>query len=283
MGEWGSGVVVSGKWHKKILKRFLKLINKPYHTSMFKNLLNIKKNNSEFGEIISKVNDNVIIYKTNVEKLRTKISCINWNKNRPHDTVRVNDIKEHYLKKKTTILPGIIYGWKNNHILEIYDGIHRLLEAFEMGALDILIQIYYTDDESLIIEDFKNINKSISVPVIYLEQNNFIKRRVCENVAIHLCEKYPRFISPSRNCHPQNFNRDNVIDLVSKLQVDFGIKNLENIIIQELAGLNYQAKDYVIKNKIQVPQKSNYHNFYLFFLEGSFIRTKLEFSINRDY
>ncbi len=234
-------------------------------------------------KIVFKIKPNVILYKTSIDNLE-HFNCINWNKNRPFDSSRVENIKEYYDTNNITIIPGIIYGWKkteDSKTIEIYDGIHRYLAG--NSNMELLIQIYTTNDESLIIEDFKNINKSINVPTIYLEENNYIKRQVCENVVKHMCEKYKNHVSPSRNCQQQNFNRDNLIEFISKLQIDFTMKNLDNIIIQELHGLNYQAKDYINKNKIPVPQKSHYNNFYLFFLQDSFIKCKLEASINRDY
>ncbi len=234
------------------------------------------------GEIIFKINKNMCLYKSTIENLN-KFTCINWNKNRPYDRVRVDDIKQYYKNNNITIIPGIIYAWKNNNIIEIYDGIHRYMASQEIGNMFLLIQIFDTKDETLIINDFKNINKSISVPIIYLEEDNYIKRSVCENVVKYMCEKYKNHVSPSKNCQSQNFNRDNLIDFISKLQIDFTIKNLDHILIQELHGLNYQAKDYVNKNKIIIPKKCLFNNFYLFYLHESFIKDKLESSIMRDY
>jgi hypothetical protein len=71
--------------------------------------------------------------------------------------------------------------------------------------------------------------------------------------------------------------------MISTLQIDFEKNNVDNIIIQELVGLNFQAKDYVNKNKIPVPQKSHFYNFYLFFLQESFIKNQLSTVIMRDY
>lgn len=238
-------------------------------------------NKNAIGEIILK-DSNYTLYKTTIDNLKI-FNCMNWNKNRPYDKVRIDDIKKHYISEKLKVIPGIIHAWKNkSEMLEIFDGIHRYLAGCEIGNMELLIQIYETDEIN-IIKEFKNINKSISVPTIYLEENNYIKRTVCENVVKHMCEKYKNCVSPSRNCQQQNFNRDNLIEFISKLQIDFEIKNVDNIIIQELHGLNYQAKDYVTKNKIPVPQKSHYNNFYLFYLQDGFIKDKLETTVMRDY
>lgn len=216
---------------------------------------------------------------------------INWNKNRPPDEIRINDIKEYYVRENITVIPGIIYAWdkcKNNE-LEIYDGIHRLLAAKELFISDckeftFLLNIVKTTNEDIIINDFKSINKSCPVPNLYTETNdqiNLIKRVVCENVVSELCNKYRDFVSPSRKPFRYNFNRDVTLEFLSELNVDWNIKGLSNIILQELYGLNFIAKDFVARNKLQIPKKCEYHNFYLWFLEKNFIKEKLEHSIKK--
>lgn len=241
------------------------------------------KLNKKIGDVIFSDN-NKTLYKTTVGNLKSNYTCINWSKNRPHDPVRIRDIKNHFIEKSVNQIPGIISGWNNKGIIEVYDGIHRLFAGFETDLnMELLIQVYSDTDEKLIIDDFKNLNKSINIPSLYLEEDNYYKRIVCENVVKYFCEKYPKHVSSSRNCQSQNFNRDIFIEFISKLNIDFTKKALDTIIIQELSGINFQAKDYVKTHKVEVPQKSNYSNFYLFFLQESFIKEKLEISINRDY
>jgi hypothetical protein len=226
-----------------------------------------------------KVSDN----KTIIEC--TKIpEFTNWNKNRPADVTRINEIKEYYISEKVKFIPGIIYAWDNNKTLEIYDGIHRILAAKELLKNEgiefrFLMSIYKTDNEELIIKDFKAINKSCPVPTLYTdEQTEFtlLKRVVCENVVGELCKRYSSFISPSRRPYKYNFNRDVILEWLSDFEINWNIKNLSNMMIQELQGLNYFAKDYVQRHKIDVPKKCDNHNFYLWYLDKSFIRDKLE-------
>lgn len=42
----------------------------------------------------------------------------NWNKNRPPDEARINELKEYYISEKVKIIPGIIYAWDNNETLQ---------------------------------------------------------------------------------------------------------------------------------------------------------------------
>lgn len=213
----------------------------------------------------------------------------NWNKNRPPDNTRINELKEYYLNEKVKVIPGIIYAWDNNETLQIYDGIHRILAAKELVKennnlqFTFLMNIYKTEDEDLIIKDFKAINKSCPVPTLYTNEQNeltLLKRVVCENVISELCKNYQAFVSPSRKPYKYNFNRDVTLEWLSEFDINWNVKNLSNIIIQELQGLNYFAKDYVQRNKIDAPKKCNYHNFYLWYLDKSFIRNKLEKAIS---
>lgn len=234
-------------------------------------------------DILIEVSDKQTIQKC------TKIpEFTNWNKNRPPDETRINELKEYYISEKVKIIPGIIYAWDNNETLQVYDGIHRILAAKELLESEnnleftFLMCIYKTEDEELIIKDFKAINKSCPVPTLYTDEQNeltLLKRVVCENVVSELCKRYQPFVSPSRKPYKYNFNRDVILEWLSEFEVDWGVKNLSNIMIQELQGLNYVAKDYVQRNKIDIPKKCNYHNFYLWYLDKAFIRHKLEHSI----
>lgn len=230
-------------------------------------------------ETILKISKNVTLYKTTTSRLN---GVVNWNKNRPADPARIEAIKEHLIKQNANTIPGIIYAWDNGSILEIFDGFHRY-SAGQFKDLVVLIQIYKNTTEDIIIEEFKNINKSISVPVLYFEENNYNKRKVCESVAKNLCQRYPNFVSSSRNHQRQNFHHDFVVDMISKLEIDFNKTNTVSCINQELFGLNLQAKDYVSRHRIKYPKKCDQGNFYLFYLEQNFIISEIEKSINMRF
>ncbi|CAK0778445.1 hypothetical protein CCP3SC1AL1_990001 [Gammaproteobacteria bacterium] len=236
---------------------------------------------------VVRYNKSSVLYKTTIDDLHKYYKCINWNKNRKPDSIRIDNISSYYKVNNITTIPGIVSGWlHDNNIVEIYDGIHRFLashsESNTSTNREILIKLTSTVNESEIIEDFTNINRSVSVPVLYLEQNNYEKRAICEKVVTYYCEKYKAHVSPSRNCQRQNFNRDNFIDMIASLNIDFSTKNLENVIIQHINGINMYAKSYIDRNKIIVPNKCRYNGFYMFYLEYKYIRDRLENDINND-
>lgn len=201
-----------------------------------------------------------------------------WRLNRPVDDLRVEMIKNYFLLGDVKVIPGQISGWLNeNKELEIYDGFHRYSSAHD--NMYVYIKIMTTSKIEEIIADFKNINMSVSVPELYLEESSNKKKEVCENLAQKMCETFPNCRSPSRNPQPQNFNRDNFIELISSLDIDFYTQNLEVKLWNEILGLNKEAKHYVVSHKIKTPKKCDWNNFWLFYLSRDLIRSKLEESV----
>lgn len=202
-----------------------------------------------------------------------------WRLNRPVDTLRVEAITTYFSIEEIKVIPGQISGWVNEEEeLEIYDGFHRYSSAND--SMYIYIKILHTKNLEDVIKDFKNINMSVSVPELYLEESTNRKREVCENLAQKMCDTFPNCRSPSRNPQPQNFNRDNFIELISSLNVDFYTRNLEVKLWNEILGLNREARQYTTSHKIKTPKKCDWNNFWLFYLSRDFIRSKLEESVN---
>lgn len=217
------------------------------------------------------------LYFITLDKLQNMFKNIKiWRLNRPVDILRVNEIKNFFIEKNSMNIPGQISGWINeNKELEIYDGWHRYCASIQSEKnMFLFIKIMSCNHEN-IIQDFKNLNKSINVPYLYFEENNNKKKQVCEKLAEKLCNSYPNCMSTSRYPQPQNFNRDNFIELLSSLDIDFYIENLEIKLWEELIGLNLEAKNYISSHKIKTPKKCDYNKFWLFYLSKDYIKTKL--------
>jgi hypothetical protein len=69
---------------------------------------------------------------------------------------------------KLNIIPGIIYGWKKLNDMLKYDKIHRYIAGCEIGTSVIITSTMITVNELMIIDDFKNINKSINYYTNYI-------------------------------------------------------------------------------------------------------------------
>lgn len=176
----------------------------------------------------------------------------------------------------------MIYVWEQDRKYIVYDGIHRLLAATMVDrSMTVFMQIRKTEREQERIDDFLNINKGVSVPSIYLEETNALKKLVCQNVANGMCTRYPNFVSPSRKPYIYNFNRDNVVEFISTCDIDFTKTGIDTQILNELVGLNHVAKEFVQRNNNTHPKKCDFHNFYLWYLDKSFIKQQIESVLNK--
>ncbi len=228
---------------------------------------------------------------TNLNYIKSNFIIHNWNKNRPSCKKRVNDIYEYYISlnlSENDLISGIIYVWKkiNNNIptYYIYDGLHRYSACLK---LDINVKILLHINDSLNEEDIKNnfinLNKSVPVPSIYIDNELLYKKNICEHVADKLCNSYPKFLSSSRKPHSCNFNRDLFIEFISELNINFQIKNIDLIIFKILLKLNDYAKNKIIESNITHPLKCKKYNFYLFYLEKHYIKEQLELAILNNF
>lgn len=259
-----------------ILKENNKLLNKIDELNDINNKLILNKST------IHLENNKFKIIKTDIKSLVNDYKLINWSKNRPADIIRVNDITQYYKSNDITILPGIIYVWYNNQNYYIFDGIHRYQSAINAKInLKAIIKIYYTTNENDIISEFIHLNKSVSIPTLYLETDNLIKKSICESIAKQLSNKYPKFVSPSRKPYSYNFNRDMLIEFISSFEINFTLLNIDTHIFNLLLLLNTQAKNNVISNNINHPKKCKKYDFYLFYLTKDYIKTYIEQNINK--
>lgn len=262
-------------------RRTHKKDHQPSSNFVVEEQVNDQLQRTEFREANSVILHEDIDKNISIELLKTSsiYDFKNWDKNRPPDAVRVSQIANYYRTANITFLPGVISAWKkpDSEILYIYDGIHRLLAAKEVDIdFDLLIKIWTTNDEEMIITDFRHINMSISVPFIYLHETHNVKKSVCESVANKLCNTFPNFVSASRFPQQQNFNRDNLIEFVAGLNIDFTKPQIDEFIFNQLIMINNDSKDHVKSLKIKVPTKCDHYGFYLFYLPKHIISSKIE-------
>jgi len=218
---------------------------------------------------------------------------INWHRNRPPDPVRVQQLSLYYETSGIEMIPGILYLWKwkgkstddtsvTNYY--VYDGIHRveaLKHSLQSGSsigkrMACIVYILDTNDESLVTEHFQDLNKNIPVPSLYFGPHHPLKKKVCESVVQRLCETYPMFCSSSRHPAWYNFNRDQVLDLLSQLSLPFDQHQIHEKLYQLFMTLNEMAYQKVKESHQPFPKKCERYHFFLFYLDFSVIRSFLE-------
>lgn len=143
-------------------------------------------------------------------------NCVtNWEKNRPVDPTRVKAIQSYYDKFQIRLIDGIIYAWRTDDMLKIYDGWTRYCSASDDMQLQLCV--YDTEFEQDIVHHFLALNSAVPVPSLFIEDTEATKRKVITAVVDHFCAKYKIFLSASQRPQRPNFNRDIFTEQLSQL------------------------------------------------------------------
>jgi len=244
-------------------------INDPKNPKISSNIYQVPWIDFKHNLIHREKNETHVSLLTNVFCL-SKIEINNWKLNRPVDKTRIPDIIKN--NKEITMLPGIIYLFKENNKYFCYDGIHRISS---FGGLNpdcrIIVDILLDPSEGTIVDNFKNINKSIPVPELYTPlMYEYDKKKVIQKVVEYYMETYPSHFSPKRNYNIPNCNRDSMIDMI--LEISKTDDKYLNFTFNEwkldLGEREKQIKNNILNKKYKISlkqlEKCKKNNFYLF-------------------
>jgi len=192
-----------------------------------------------------------------------------WEYNRPFDEIRVDEIFE-YINRGNSIdwMLYCIYISKTDCAskIELYDGLHRLtalkkyIQLYELSKKEdcplknqiILISIRINPSLGETIDAFQNINRSISVPDLYIDQSNTVKRMIIEHTINIWTKKYkPHFKSSSKTTIP-NINRDSFINIISDIYDHYNIQSeqsLNDLLNKTNALILEKISDYLISER----------------------------------
>lgn len=177
-----------------------------------------------------------------------------WQDNRPPDNVRIKEVKREI--ESSGRVQGIIALACLNNKMVCYDGNHRRLALLEIlkdfpphlsdveiadtKSINVLISVIWNSSELSIYNEYALLNKSISVPLIYMRRpDKPIKTNDPSNIIseyiVSLVKNYPKFSSPSKSCRAPNFNRDSLTDDILTLckeykKKDLKVENLKDIL-----------------------------------------------------
>lgn len=196
----------------------------------------------ESSELVLAYSETHAIYKIQIKDLLVS-SVKNWEYNRPPDMARCPDIARYIYSSKKPIDTMMYLSFNNiKEVFEVLDGIHRLtalkiikeenskpldlLEFHEFGSGNdanwlynqyILVNIRFNAPLGELIEVFKNLNKSQTVPEIYIRDHTKEKRDIIDTIANEWFVKYKKHFSSSANPIGGNTNRNKFVDLLDKL------------------------------------------------------------------
>jgi len=237
--------IIQEEEEEQIHKDMYTLAREPYILSEFippSIIPIIMKHYFDSSELIHYYNENHGIYKIKVSDLLVD-NVINWMYNRPPDMVRCPDIARYIYNSRKPIDTMVYLSFNNpKEIFEVLDGIHRitalkiikdenskplnLLEQQEFGSGNdanwlynqyLLVNIRFNATLGELIEVFKNLNKSQTVPELYICDHSKEKRDIIETIANEWFVKYKKHFSSSANPIIGNTNRNKFVELLDRL------------------------------------------------------------------
>ena len=162
--------------------------------------------------------------------------CKKWSCNRDADVERVNEMIKYH--RNGGYIPRMI------HLAELpeegvvcYDGNHRR-EVFNKCNDDVImcvVDIMFNTTQMEVYKAFDNINKSVQLPAMYVEDTyniNDVKADIVELVKKYELKHRP-YLSTSSRCHAPNFNRDTFTDNIFNIYKSFG----SSVSVEEIGKL----------------------------------------------
>jgi len=138
---------------------------------------------------------------------------VNWRLNRPPDQTRCAALAQ-YLQRSGQPIDSVLVLALNHRTrqFDILDGIHRYhaLRMMEEPILDapLIVNIRTNFSEGKLVEVFQNINKSVSVPELYLRDTTKDRRECVERLATQWQMRYPSHFKATKAPQRPNTNRD---------------------------------------------------------------------------
>jgi hypothetical protein len=253
---------------------------KPYVSSEFipsSIIPTIISHNFNSAELVFAYNENHAIYKMMIKDLLVD-SVVNWEFNRPPDMGRCPDIARYIYNSRKPVDTMIYLSFNNlKETFEVLDGIHRitalkmikeenskpidLLERHEFGSENdalwlynkyIIVNIRFNAPLGELAEVFTNLNKSQTVPNLYIHDYNKEKKDIIENIANEWFVKYKKHFSSSNNPNLGNTNRNKFVDLLDKLYEKYKIRQCNSVkLIKILDNANMRMSEN-ISTKISI-------------------------------
>ena len=245
-------------------------------------------------ELLLSYNENHQIYKIKIKDLLTD-KLTNWEYNRPADIYRCQDIAQYIYNSKKPIDTMFYLSFNNiKEIFEILDGNHRitsfkiifdnnyklhnccisskyddnnqwLLEQY------LLINIRFNSTIGELIDVFKNLNKSQTVPDLYIRDHTKDKRDIIDTIINEWMGKYKKHFSSSANPKIGNINRNNFVQLLDIIYDKYSIDETKINKFRDILdnANNTIASNIPSKASIDIRAKCQESGCYLFLYKNS--------------
>ena len=190
-------------------------------------------------------NTNVYSLSPNIFK---SLDISQWKFNRPPDMSRIEDIRSWM--KQFNRMDGVLnLAYISKEGLVCFEGNHRRL-AVEGLDIPVFVDIVWDATHEIVKHEFQRLNKSISVPDLYVIENDATLRVQIEEAVASFRKKYPTHESSSGRPTRPNFNRDKLTDELTRLQHELQIPVSE--LMGRLEQLNQKNKNTKDRSKLSI-------------------------------
>ena len=199
-------------------------------------------------------------------KLFNQLPIEKWEFNRDPDMDRVAEIRNHILQAKR--VDGIIQLAVIGKKIVCYESNHRrmALEGIEDCA-DVLIDVFLNASDELLKEEFRRLNKAVSVSELYIAEkpvafNDLIAARDA------FCKKYKLLKVTTDRPQRPNFNAERLLDDFVEIVKEHNISVEE--MMRRLDNLNVRLSHKAIDSKLtdKVKEKCTNAGMWLFAWTG---------------
>jgi len=167
-------------------------------------------------------------------KLFNQLPIEKWEFNRDPDAERVAEIHDHILRAKRA--DGIVHLADVKNKIVCYESNHRreALKGIEDCA-DILIDVMWNTNDEELKEEFRRLNKAVSVAELYIAEKpiDFAELIAARDA---FCKKYALLKSTSPNSHRPAFEQNSLLDDFARITKENKISVAE--MMRRLEALN---------------------------------------------
>jgi hypothetical protein len=241
------------------------------------------------AEMCHTYNDFHYVYKIQVKDLLVG-PIRNWEYNRPPDLARCPDIARYIYNSKNGLDTMLFLSYNNcKEIFEVLDGIHRvtaikmiaeenqkprdLLCPSEFGANGdahwlyneyMLVNLRFNANLGTLIDVFRTLNKSQTVPELYIKDQTREKRDIIDRVADEWSVLYKKHFSSSANPIIGNTNRNRFVELLDHIYEKYKIDDTSSLTHLLVKANQRIAENMPVKASIDVRLKCKDSGCFLF-------------------
>lgn len=150
-----------------------------------------------------------------------KLDIKTWKYNRPPTESRISEIREWNIQFNR--MDGVLnLAYIPGEGLVCFEGNHRRLALRDL-PITVFADILWDVNDEIVMHEFRRINKSVSVPELYVVETQHNLKCEIENYVSDFRKKYKSHEVTTANPQRPNFNRDGLTDQITRLQKETGL------------------------------------------------------------